>query len=398
MFAGETQVSRTADVLAGDVIAGHISVHLLRAPLPASQPVPSFLAGLRAIGALPTPGADATSGRGITRTIVHAFAMRVTILAVKTLRALCFASYSSPFWLADAIPGSGVAFHGVFVDTVASLIASMSEEALFTTLLTQLAGETSRTRARAILRVTGRIVKALAFALAILAIGLVVARTIAQDTDPSIRAVAASVLSRAAGAVLAGALLRAVLPEGVRRAQLAAVLAAIPGRADASAVDRRALRVVLAVAAIQAILAECVEGTRPGARLAVPSRLAGTISGPRMTQLRVVVLALADLRTVGTVQIVLADSFVARFARPTWTAYTGAVSGIACSAVFTGAVARAVQAKRALGTDLQTFVVVITRFALALARNVMATAFVVAIAGPRAVVAPETLRASIRAD
>lgn len=36
-----------------------------------------------------------------------------------------------------------------------------------------------------ILRVAGRIVKALAFALAILAVGFVVARTVAQDTDPS---------------------------------------------------------------------------------------------------------------------------------------------------------------------------------------------------------------------
>lgn len=70
------------------------TVHFLRALFSASQPVPSFSAGLRAIGALPTPGADATASRGIARTIVHAFAMRVTVLAVKTLRALCFASYS----------------------------------------------------------------------------------------------------------------------------------------------------------------------------------------------------------------------------------------------------------------------------------------------------------------
>jgi len=71
-----------------------VTVHLLRALLLAAQPVPSFLARLRAIGTFPTPGADATSGRGVTRTIVHAFAVRVTIHAVKTLRALCFASDS----------------------------------------------------------------------------------------------------------------------------------------------------------------------------------------------------------------------------------------------------------------------------------------------------------------
>lgn len=163
--------------------------------------------------------------------------MRVTILPVKTLRTLCFASYSSPFRLTDAIPGSGVTVHGVLLGTVASLIASVSKEALFTTILTQCAGEASRTRARAILRVAGRIVKTFALALAVLAIGLIVARTIAQDADPSSRAVAPSVLRRASGTVFAGALLRAVLTEGVRRAELAAILSAISGRADTSAVD-----------------------------------------------------------------------------------------------------------------------------------------------------------------
>lgn len=97
------------------------------------------------------------------------------------------------------------------------------------------------------------------------------------------RAVAASVLSRAAGSVLAGALLRAVLAEGVRGTQLAAVFSAIPGRADAGAVNGRTLRVVLAVATILTTLAERVEGTRSGAGLTVPSYFAGTISGPRMT-------------------------------------------------------------------------------------------------------------------
>lgn len=56
---------------------------------------------------------------------------------------------TSPFWLAVAKTGSGVAVHGVLLDTVATLIASVSKEALFTTILTQCAGEASRTRARA---------------------------------------------------------------------------------------------------------------------------------------------------------------------------------------------------------------------------------------------------------
>lgn len=54
-----------------------------------------------------------------------------------------------PFCLAPATPGGGVTVNGVFLNTVANLIASFPEEALFTTILAQRASETSRTRARA---------------------------------------------------------------------------------------------------------------------------------------------------------------------------------------------------------------------------------------------------------
>lgn len=110
-------------------------------------------------------------------------------------------------------------------------------------------------------------------------------------------AVAASVFRRAASSVLAGAFLRAILAEGVHRAQLAAVGSTVSGRADAGAVHWRALRVVLAVAAILAILAIRIKGTWSRASLAVPAHLAGALSCPGMTQLRVLALALANLRT-----------------------------------------------------------------------------------------------------
>lgn len=380
------------------MIASHVSVHLFRAFLFASHPVPSFFAGLRAIGTLPAPGADATSGRGITRTIIHAFTMRVTILAVKTLRAFCFASNSSPVGLAVAMPGGGVTVHGILLDTVANLIASVSEEALFTTILAQRAGETSRTRACAILRIAGRIVKTLAFALAVLAVRLVVAWTIAQYTDPSSRTVAASVLGRAGSSVLAGARLRAILPECVLGTQLAAILAAISGSANASAVDGRTLRVILAVAMILAILAVHVEGTRSGAGLAVPSHLARALSGPWIAQLCVVVLAFADLCAIGSVKTVVTSTLTAFIAYPAQATYASAVSRIAGGIVFTGTIICAVQSERIRGTDLQTFVIVKARLALTLARHVMATGTVITVAYLRTVLAPETLRASIRAD
>lgn len=352
---------------------------------------------MRAIGAFPTPGADATSGHGVTRTIVHAFAMRVTIDAVKTLRALCFASNSSPFWLAVAATGCGIAVHAVLVVAVASLIAPVPEETLFTTILTECAGETSRTRARAVLWIARRIVKALALALAILPVGLVVARTVAQHADPSGGAVAASVFRRAASSVLAGAFLRAILAEGVHRAQLAAVGSTVSGRADAGAVHWRALRVVLAVAAILAILAIRIKGTWSRASLAVPAHLAGALSCPGMTQLRVLALALANLPTIGPVQTVLALALVAGLPCPAMVAYAGTIDGIAGSTVLAGAVGGAVQPEFTLGTDRQAFVADKSRLALALARDMIATGSVVAVADLRAVLAPETLRASIRA-
>lgn len=130
------------------------------------------------------------------------------------------------------------------------------------------------------------------------------------------------------------------------------------------------MRVVLAVATILTILAVRVERTRPGAGLAVPSHLAGTLPGPRMTQLRIAILALTSLRiefnlrsagdianifengriqeaathlrTIGTVPIVLAGSLVAIFTNPTRSAHTGAVDRIARGIVFTSALLRAV--------------------------------------------------------
>lgn len=54
-----------------------------------------------------------------------------------------------PFCFTTATPGGGVTVNGVFLNTVANLIASFPEEAFFTTILAQRTSETSRTRARA---------------------------------------------------------------------------------------------------------------------------------------------------------------------------------------------------------------------------------------------------------
>lgn len=105
-----------------------------------------------------------------------------------------------------------------------------------------------------------------------------------------------AVLGGAGRPVEADAVLGAVLAEGVGRAELVAVQAPVAGGADAGAVHRRALGVVLAVAALGAVLAVGVDRAGPGAGLARPAGLARALAGPRVAQLRVHGLALADLR------------------------------------------------------------------------------------------------------
>lgn len=117
-----------------------------------------------------------------------------------------------------------------------------------------------------------------------------------------------------------------------------------------------------------------------------------------MAELCIIVFALANLRTVGTVQTILASTLATCFTHPTWTTYTGAVSGITRGTVFTGAILFAIQSKCALGTDLQTFVAVEARFAFALARDMIATGSIVAITDLRAILAPEMLWTAIRTN
>lgn len=152
------------------------------------------------------------------------------------------------------------------------------------------------------------------------------------------RTVAASVLGRTSSSILTGTCLRAILPEGVLGTQLAAILAAIPGGADASAIDGRTLRVILAVAVILATFAIHVEGTRPGAGLAIPSYLARALSGPWMAQLRIVVLAFANFCAIRPVETIVASTLIARFTCPARTAYTGTVTRIADGIVFASAI------------------------------------------------------------
>ena len=76
------------------------------------------------------------------------------------------------------------------------------------------------------------------------------------------------------------------------------MLAPVSGHADAGAVDGGALRVVLALAAVLAVLAVGVEGTGARARLAGPAGLARALARPRVAQLSVRVVALADLSKI----------------------------------------------------------------------------------------------------
>lgn len=57
------------------------------------------------------------------------------MFAIRAIRAEVNSKQTSPFRLALAMPGSGVAIHSILLDTVARLIASVPEETLFTTIL-----------------------------------------------------------------------------------------------------------------------------------------------------------------------------------------------------------------------------------------------------------------------
>lgn len=89
-----------------------------------------------------------------------------------------------------------------------------------------------------------------------------------------------------------------------------------------------------------------VERARSGAGITVPSGFANAFSSPRMTEFCVVVLALANFRTVGTPISVLASSFVAMFPSPPRTARTGTVDYRTHRAISAGAVHRAIQTER----------------------------------------------------
>lgn len=109
-------------------------------------------------------------------------------------------------------------------------------------------------------------------------------------------AVAVSSFRGAAGSVSALASLGAILSEGVFRADLAAVVAAESSGADATSVHGRALGVVLAVATLLAVFAKGVEGTCSRACFTGPADFADALARPRMAELRVFLVAFANLQ------------------------------------------------------------------------------------------------------
>lgn len=160
-------------------------------------------------------------------------------------------------------------------------------------------------------------------------------------------AVAPSVVRRASGSVLAGAVLRAILAECIFRAYLAAVGASKAGRAYAASVYRRALGVVLAVAPILAIFTVVGVRARPGASSAVPADAADAGAGPWMTQFSVLFVALAHSAAIRTELAVGTGARLAFLTGPAVAAGAASVDRRAGRAVLACAVARAIQTKLA---------------------------------------------------
>lgn len=88
MLAGGADVAGTADVFAGDVIAGLISIDHSGTLLFAAETVKAFRAWFRAIGAGPSFVASANAALSIARRIVVAAALFRTVVPVKSWRTL----------------------------------------------------------------------------------------------------------------------------------------------------------------------------------------------------------------------------------------------------------------------------------------------------------------------
>lgn len=194
MLASQAQVSRSADVLAGDVIARHVFLHIFWTLFLTSHTVPPFFTGFGAVKTFPASSANASACFRIARAIIHTFAMRMAVFTVKTIRTFRLTTDPSPFRLTVAMTGDRIAAYAIIFLAIARLATSETEISFLASIFAKFAGEPRRTRACAVLRIAGCIVQAFAVSLAVDAEFVVVAGTIARDASPSCGTVALAVL------------------------------------------------------------------------------------------------------------------------------------------------------------------------------------------------------------
>lgn len=270
----------------------------------------------------------------------------------------------------------------------------MSEFAGIALPFAPLARPAGGTGAASVLRIAGGVIVAVAHLGAVLSEVVQITRPVALDVLPSGRAQALARLRLALGSVLAVAAQGAVLTKGARLAALLAGGSAPARRTQARTIDRRALGSVLAVAGQLAIRAVAQEGAGSGALSTAPSDAALAISRLRVTQIRVLHVALAGAVTVQPVLVRLADPFGALGTRPAGIADARSVRPIAHGIVRAVAGHAAVESVRVQLTLVEAAFSAISGRTLALAGDVVAGRSLVALAAllaSRAVAAHRTL-------
>lgn len=208
-------------------------------------------------------------------------------------------------------------------------------------------------------------------------------------------AVASSVIGWASGAVFAGAFLCTVLAEGVGRANLVAVIAMKASGANASTIDGWTLGVVFAVATFLATFSVISVRTGSRARRSIPANATNTFTGPRMTELGVVLVALADFGTARSIKTIRTSTYFTFVTGPARTTKTTTIYGWARSSVLAGAIVRAIKSKLAFGATVETLLAMIAWFTNALTCDMMAVRAIVTIAFLDAVLPPIILWATI---
>lgn len=214
-----------------------------------------------------------------------------TALTVKSHLTATLAADTAPVCLADTLPGRGIASQRILQMTIAALRTILSKSARFAFLFALFTGPSRRTRALAIDRIADASIRAVTSLGTVLAISMSITRPITADSLPAGCAEALASFRSTRSPILALTTFATVLAVRSVITLLFAVFSLEAGNAITGAVDVIAGRIVFAIAVDRTILAILQERARSITCRATPSRLTETLSGPGVTHLGIVDIA-----------------------------------------------------------------------------------------------------------